>query len=91
MFKYSSVILATLIPYVAHIHVRNSLQKLWSYPSDEPIRFSYDSLLDWSEPDEGVQIFSEYITDEVSVVAVLPHLPTSDVQSRCRLARLLLF
>jgi len=21
------------------------------------IRFSYDSLLDWSEPDEGVQIF----------------------------------
>src|SRR5271157_3029597 len=41
------------------------------------IRFSYDSLLDWSEPNEGVQIFSEHITDEVSVVGVLPHPESS--------------
>jgi len=35
------------------------------------IRFSRDSLLDWSDSDEGVQIFSEAIADDVLVVATV--------------------
>jgi hypothetical protein len=37
------------------------------------IRFSRDSLLDWSDSDDGVQIFSEALTDDMLVVATLPH------------------
>jgi basic membrane lipoprotein Med (substrate-binding protein (PBP1-ABC) superfamily) len=29
--------------------------------------------MDWSDPGEGVQIFSEQIADDVDVVAALPH------------------
>jgi hypothetical protein len=37
------------------------------------IRFCRNSLLDWSEPNEGVQIFSEKIIDDASVVGILQH------------------
>jgi len=46
------------------------------------IKFSHNSPLDWSDPGEGVQIYSEEITEDGQIVAVLPHpMSSPDVAS----------
>ena len=62
--------------------MRETFKAVLDHAGDRPsrgmqIRFSNNSLLAWSDPDDGVQTFSEKIADDVSVVATFPHPESS--------------